>query len=59
MPAARTAPAGDAAAVALDLRAAVIGMVSLRINEPQLPWPPLAEQTTRLLTKLLGLTPRP
>ncbi|MEU4243320.1 TetR/AcrR family transcriptional regulator [Actinoplanes sp. NPDC026619] len=51
------APAGDAAAVALDLRAAVIGMLSLRINEPGLPWPPLAEQTTRLLNKLVGFAP--
>jgi AcrR family transcriptional regulator len=49
------APAGDAATVALDLRVAVLGMLSLRINEPALPWPPLAEQTERFLTKLVGL----
>jgi hypothetical protein len=30
-------------------------MLSLRINEPGLPWPPLAEQTERFLTKLVGL----
>jgi len=50
------APPGDALMVALDLRAAVIGMVSLRINEPDLPWPPIAEQVDRFLTKLVGLT---
>src|SRR5258708_6204627 len=49
------APPGDAAMVALDLRPAVIGMLSLRINEPGLPWPPLAEQADRFLTKLAGL----
>jgi AcrR family transcriptional regulator len=54
-------PPGDAAVVALDLRAAVIGMLSLRINEPNLPWPPVAEQVDRFLTKLVDLaspTPR-
>jgi AcrR family transcriptional regulator len=51
------APPGDAATVALDLRTAVIGMLTLRINEPDLPWPPLAEQADRFLTKLVGLTP--
>jgi AcrR family transcriptional regulator len=50
-------PPGDAATVALDLRTAIIGMLSLRINEPDLPWPPLAEQTDRFLTKLAGLAP--
>jgi AcrR family transcriptional regulator len=49
------APPGDAAAVALDLRTAVIGMLSLRLNEPQLPWPPFAEQADRFLSKLVGL----
>jgi hypothetical protein len=34
------APPGDAAAIALDLRTAVTGMLSLRINEPDLPSPP-------------------
>jgi AcrR family transcriptional regulator len=50
------APAGDAVTVALDLRTAVIGMLSLRINEPDLPWPPFPEQADRFLTKLVGLT---
>jgi len=51
------APPGDAATVALDLRTAVIGMLSLRINEPELPWPPFPEQADRFLTKLVGLAP--
>jgi AcrR family transcriptional regulator len=51
------APAGDAATVALDLRTAVIGMLSLRINEPELPWPPFPEQADRFLAKIVGLTP--
>jgi AcrR family transcriptional regulator len=46
---------GDAATVALDLRTAVIGMLSQRINEPELPWPPFSEQADRFLSKLLGL----
>jgi AcrR family transcriptional regulator len=50
-------PQADAAAVALDLRTAVVGMLSLRINEPDLPWPPFAEQADRFLTKLVGLPP--
>jgi 8-oxo-dGTP pyrophosphatase MutT (NUDIX family) len=53
-----TAPPADSLTVALDLRAAVIGMLSLRINEPNLPWPPLAEQVDRFLTKLVGLAPQ-
>jgi AcrR family transcriptional regulator len=48
------APADDAAAVSLDLRAAVHGAVSMRVNEPNLPWEPLEQQIDRLLTKLLG-----
>ena len=51
------APSGDAATVALDLRTAVIGMLSLRINEPDLPWPPFPEQADRFLSKLVGLAP--
>jgi hypothetical protein len=51
------APPGDAAAVALDLRTAVIGMLSLRISEPDLPWPPFPEQVDRFLAKLVGLAP--
>jgi AcrR family transcriptional regulator len=50
------APPADAATVALDLRTAVIGMLSLRINEPDLPWPPFPEQADRFLTKIVGLT---
>src|SRR6202008_2537447 len=51
------APPGDAATVALDLRTAVIGMLSLRIHEPDLPWPPFPEQADRFLSKLVGLAP--
>lgn len=51
------APAGDAAAVALDLRAAVHGTVSMRLNQPDFPWPPLEEQVERFLTKLVGVPP--
>ena len=53
------APPGDAATVALDLRAAVSGMVSQRINEPDLPWPPAAEQVDRFLVKLVGIAAPP
>lgn len=49
------APADDAATVALDLRAAVHGAVSMRVNQPDLPWPPLDEQVDRFLTKLVGI----
>ncbi|MGW4809411.1 TetR/AcrR family transcriptional regulator [Kitasatospora sp. NPDC004272] len=48
----------DAAAVALDLRAAVHGAVSMRVDRPDLAWPPLAEQVDRFLHKLVG-TPAP
>ena len=51
------APPGDAATVALALRTAVIGRLSLRINEPDLPWPPFPEQADRFLAKLVGLVP--
>jgi hypothetical protein len=44
-----------AATVALDLRTAVIGMLSLRINESDLPWPPFPEQADRFLSRLVGL----
>jgi hypothetical protein len=30
-------------------------MLSLRINEPELPWPPFPEQADRFLAKLVGL----
>ncbi|MDT7723676.1 MAG: hypothetical protein QOI21_252 [Actinomycetota bacterium] len=49
------APADDPTVVAIDFRTAVNGMLSQRINEPDLPWPPLAEQLDRFLTKLVGL----
>ncbi|GAA4611897.1 TetR/AcrR family transcriptional regulator [Actinoallomurus liliacearum] len=49
------APAGDAAIVALDLRAAVHGAVSMRVNQPDLPWPPLEEQLDRFLVKLVAV----
>jgi AcrR family transcriptional regulator len=51
------APRGDAATVSLDLRTAVHGAVSLRVNQPELPWPPLEEQVDRFLTKLVGVPP--
>jgi AcrR family transcriptional regulator len=51
------APAGDAAAVSLDLRSAVIGALSLRINEPDLPWPPFEQQVDRFLSALVGVSP--
>jgi AcrR family transcriptional regulator len=47
------APADDPEVVSLDLRAAVQGAVSMRVNQPDLPWPPLAEQVDRLVAKLL------
>jgi AcrR family transcriptional regulator len=49
------APADDAAMVALDLRAAVHGAVSMRVNQPDLPWPPLEEQLDRFLIKLVAV----
>ena len=52
------APRGDAAEVALDLRAAVHGSASMRVNQPDLPWPPQEEQVDRFLTKLVGVSPR-
>lgn len=52
------APAGDAGAISLDLRAAVHGAVSMRVNQPDLPWPPLEEQVERFLTKLVGVPAR-
>jgi AcrR family transcriptional regulator len=51
------APEGDAEIVALDLRTAVHGAVSLRVNQPELPWPPLEEQVDRFLTRLVGVPP--
>jgi AcrR family transcriptional regulator len=51
------APSGDAALVSLDLRTAVHGAVSMRVNHPQQPWPPLEDQVERFLTKLVGIPP--
>ena len=51
------APRGDAEAVCLDLRTAIHGAVSLRVNQPELPWPPLEEQVDRFLVKLVGVAP--
>ncbi|MFC4113263.1 TetR/AcrR family transcriptional regulator [Nonomuraea zeae] len=45
----------DAALVAFDLRAAVHGAVSMRLNQPDHPWPPLGEQVERFLVKLVGI----
>ncbi|WP_157116734.1 TetR/AcrR family transcriptional regulator [Nocardia vaccinii] len=52
---ANLAPADDPTTVAIDLRTAVNGMLAQRINEPDMPWPPAAEQLDRFLTKLVGL----
>jgi AcrR family transcriptional regulator len=48
---------GNAETVCLDLRTAVHGAVSLRVNQPDLPWPPLEEQVDRFLVKLVGVPP--
>ncbi|NED74801.1 TetR/AcrR family transcriptional regulator [Streptomyces sp. SID9944] len=52
------APRGDAETVSLDLRTAVHGAVSLRVNQPDLPWPPLEDQVDRFLVKLVGVPPK-
>jgi AcrR family transcriptional regulator len=49
------APHDDALTVTIDLRTAVNGMLAQRINEPDLPWPPLVDQLDRFLAKLVGL----
>lgn len=43
----------DPVATALDLRSAVLGAVSLRINEPGLPWGDLDGQLDRLIDAIL------
>ncbi|MEV6769307.1 TetR/AcrR family transcriptional regulator [Nocardia sp. NPDC051030] len=53
---ANLAPTDNPTTVAIDLRTAVNGMLAQRINEPDLPWPPAAEQLDRFLTKLVGLS---
>ncbi|MEV0095022.1 TetR/AcrR family transcriptional regulator [Streptomyces sp. NPDC050738] len=50
-------PRGDADTVSLDLRTAVHGAVSLRVNHPESAWPPLDEQVERFLVKLVGVPP--
>jgi hypothetical protein len=43
------------------LRAREVGIaatsVSMRVNQPDHPWPPLEEQVERFLTKLVGVPP--
>ena len=51
------APVADAAEVAPDLRAAVHGAVSMRVDQPDLPWEPLDAQVERFLVKLVGTQP--
>ena len=51
------APNDDAVTVTVDLRTAMLGLLSSRINEPDLPWPPAVEQIDRFLVKLVGLAP--
>jgi hypothetical protein len=53
------APTDDAATVALDLRAAVHGAVSMRVNQPGQHWPPLEDQVDRFLRKLVGTPSTP
>jgi AcrR family transcriptional regulator len=54
--AAGVAPAGDVDAIALDLRTAVHGMVSMRLNQPFIEWPTLEQQLDRFLAKLVGIS---
>lgn len=51
------APSDDASTVALDLRAAVHGAVSMRVNQPDKQWPSLEDQVDRFLRKLVGTSP--
>lgn len=50
------APVDDPETISLDLRAAVLGSVSMRVHQPDLPWPPLEDQLDRFLTKLVGIS---
>ncbi|MGK5553500.1 TetR/AcrR family transcriptional regulator [Actinomadura kijaniata] len=52
-------PDDDPAQVAFDLRASVHGAVSMRLNQPDHPWPPLEEQIERFLIKLVGVPANP
>ncbi|RFU41220.1 TetR/AcrR family transcriptional regulator [Actinomadura logoneensis] len=45
----------DPALVSLDLRTAVHGAVSMRVNQPDAHWPPFEEQVDRFLRKLVGV----
>ena len=49
------APKDDPEIVALDLRSAVHGAVSLRLHQPDGDWPPLEEQVERYLAKIVGV----
>jgi AcrR family transcriptional regulator len=51
------APPGNAGIMALDLRTAIHGMASLRINQPDFPRSDLEEQVERFLTRLVGIPP--
>jgi AcrR family transcriptional regulator len=48
-------PDDDPATTAVDLRTAVNGMLSARVNAPDDPWPPVEAQLDRYLTRLVGL----
>jgi AcrR family transcriptional regulator len=48
-------PVDDAATVAIDLRAAVHGAVSMRLNQPDDSLQPLQQQIERLMTKIVGV----
>jgi AcrR family transcriptional regulator len=48
-------PDDNPTTIAIDLRTAVNGMLSARINAPDDPWPPAEAQLDRYLTKLVGL----
>lgn len=50
-------PPGDAEVIGLDLRTAVHGIVSMRLNQPYFAHPPLEQQLDRFLAKLVGLAP--
>jgi AcrR family transcriptional regulator len=49
------APRDDPETVTLDLRAAVQGMLSMRVNEPGASWGSVAQQVERFLVKIVGI----
>ncbi|WP_258572868.1 TetR/AcrR family transcriptional regulator [Actinomadura parmotrematis] len=49
------APEDDPEIVALDLRSAVHGAVSMRLHQPDVVWPPLEAQVERYLKKIVGV----